>query len=81
MSDRAASVKHPQRKSTDARAAVRWRPGDVAMHSLAEGLVLKVEAVTDSEHVKARVLRKGETGLWEGNVLTFRTEYLTPAAG
>ena len=68
-------------RSREKRTAVRWRPGDVVGHELADGLVLKVESVPDDEHVKARVLRKGDTGLWEGNVLTFRTEYLTPAAG
>ncbi len=67
-------------RSREERAAIRWHPGDMAGHELAGGLRLKVERVLpDGEHVKALVVRRGETGLWEGNVLTFRTEYLTPA--
>ena len=70
-----------QRRRPDRPAAVRWSPGDVARHSLADGLVLRVESVPDPAHVKARVLRKGETELWEEHVLTFRTEYLIPTEG
>jgi hypothetical protein len=64
---------------TGKEAEARWKPGEVAWHRLAKGLVLEVrEVLPDGKHVKAMVLRKGETGLWEGHVLTFRTEHLTP---
>ena len=60
--------------------SIRWKPGDVAGHELAKGLMLRVESVPDNEHVKATVLRKGETDLREGYVLPFRTKYLVPPA-
>lgn len=59
-------------------SAVVWHPGDLAGHKLAKGLVLKIEEVSGNGMVKARVVSKGETRLWEGSVTTFRTEYLTP---
>ena len=63
----------------DKENAVCWKPGDMAGHELAGGLRLKVERVLpDGEHVKALVLRRGETRLREGYVLTFRAEYLAP---
>ena len=66
----------------DKENAVCWHPGEMVGHELAEGLRLKVERVLpDGEHVKALVVRRGETGLWEGHVLTFRAKYLTPVGG
>jgi hypothetical protein len=59
-------------------SAVVWHPGDMAEHRLAKGLVLKIEEVPGNGIVKAKVVNKGETNLWEGNVTTFRTEYLIP---
>ena len=67
------------RPRTDGESgAVTWHPGDMAGHKLAKGLVLKIVGVRDGGIVRARVVNKGETRLWEGNVTTFRTEYLTP---
>ncbi len=64
--------------NTIASQTLEWHPGDLAGHKLAKGLVLRIEEVSGNGTVKAKVVSKGETHLWEGNVTTFRTEYLVP---
>jgi len=62
---------------TEVKESVHWRPGDLAKHKLAEGLVLEVKEV-QGKLVKARVVDPGKTSLWRNSVTTFRTDYLIP---
>ena len=61
-----------------ASQALEWHPGDMSGHKLAKGLVLEIVDVRGSGVVKAKIVNKGETRLWEGSVTSFRTEYLIP---
>lgn len=66
------------RKMAVAGNSLNIEPGELVGHKLDKGLILEIVEVHDDGLVKARVVRKGNTRLWEGSVTTFRTEYLTP---
>lgn len=66
------------RKMAVVGSSLNIEPGQLVGHKLGKGLILEIVEVHDDGLVKAKVVHKGSTRLWEGSVTTFRAEYLTP---